>query len=513
MSVSAKPAVSVKPLSELLEGFVSPEKIGDVEVAGLSLDSRQIEPLDCFVALQGEASHGLSYLEQALDAGASAVLTDARYPQENMGANARAPVIVIENLRLHLGVIANRFYDYPSCDMTILGVTGTNGKTSVAAILAASLQQRHGAAAYVGTLGMGCWPKLNATANTTPDLLSLQRQFATWRELGVEICTLEASSHALAQGRLDGVDFDIAIFTNLSHEHLDYHGSMAAYGESKRLLFEQPLRHAVINIDDDFGRDLNANIDPSIQTWPYGLDGSLQDYPTLTTATSVSISLDGIEMWVRSPVGEGLIKSPLLGMFNVSNLLAAIASLTALGFAFDEISQALIATPPIPGRMQLVNRDLSGNSSLPKVIVDYAHTPDGLKQSLSTLREMAAGDVICVFGCGGERDKDKRAMMGGIAEQLADAVIVTSDNPRNESPTEIVSQILAGQKSPADSLVELDRKKAIALAIGQASSHDVVLVAGKGHEQYQLLEGKCLPFSDLAVCREMLEHLDRGLQS
>ena len=511
MSLRAAPVNESKSLTCLLEGILPADQISEAEISGLCLDSRAVKPRDCFIALQGEHSHGLRYLEQALDAGANAILTDADDMIENEQNSVSVPIVVVKNLREYLGEISNRFFDNPSREMTIIGVTGTNGKTTIAALLAGVLKQHFGAAAYVGTLGTGCWPELKEQTNTTPDLLSLQHQFATWHAQGVQACALEASSHALAQGRLQGVDIDVAIFSNLSHEHLDYHGSMQAYGESKRLLFSKPVRDAVINIDDAFGRDIYGRIDPDIRLWPYGVTVSDQDYPNLTHASSINTSLDGIEMWVSTPGGEGTISSPLVGEFNVANLLATIAGLAALRLEFDEIASAIAKTQAIPGRMQVVNRELPDNAAtLPTVIVDYAHTPDGLRHSLATLRKMVMGRVICIFGCGGERDREKRPMMGRIAEQLADTVIITSDNPRGESQDEIVVQILAGQVSPSDSIIEPDRRQAIAQGIGMASDCDVVLIAGKGHEDYQLIDDKALPFSDLAVSLENLARVSSG---
>ena len=512
--MSPATTIKAKSLSSLLDGILPAEAIFDAEISGLCLDSRAVKPRDCFIALQGEQAHGLSYVEQALQAGAGAILADAELSQQDERLPASVPFMCVENLRDHLGEISNRFFDYPSREMSIIGVTGTNGKTSVAAILATVLKRHFGAAAYVGTLGMGCWPDLAGGVNTTPDLLSLQGQFATWRDQGIKNCALEASSHALAQGRLKGIDIDVAIFTNLSHEHLDYHGTMEAYGESKRLLFNKPVRAAVTNIDDAFGRDIYQRIDRDIGLWPYGVSASKESYPNLTTASDITTSLDGIEMWVSSPCGEGRIRSPLVGEFNVANLLATVAGLAALELDFDDIAEAIAETNAIPGRMQIVNHDLANKADcLPTVLVDYAHTPDGLQHSLASLREMVSGKLICVFGCGGERDKEKRPMMGQIAERLADTVIITSDNPRGESQKDIGTHILAGQTKPEDSIVEPDRRKAIGKAIGLASVGDAVLIAGKGHEQDQLISGQSLPFSDIAVSKEALAARELGVSS
>ncbi|MGR8946870.1 MAG: UDP-N-acetylmuramoyl-L-alanyl-D-glutamate--2,6-diaminopimelate ligase [Gammaproteobacteria bacterium] len=504
-------AIATKSLASILEGIVPESDSGGVQISGLRIDSRQITPRECFVAVPGENANGIEFLDDAIARGASAALVDANCLEPGDSENKPVPCLIVENLLEHLPLISNRFYDYPSRDITIVGVTGTNGKTSIASILAAAFKYRFGKSTYVGTLGIGHWPHLQPNLNTTPDLLTIQRQLAESRAKGSNHCTLEASSHGLAQGRLAGVEIDVAVFSNLSHEHLDYHGSMEAYAASKRLLFNKPVEHAVLNIDDEFGRRLCADIDSDIVRWPYGLEASKQHYDNLTTASDVNISLRGISMWVRTPVGEGVIRSALIGSFNVANLLAAIAAAAALGWSFDDIAEAIACSAVVPGRMEFINsnvdRGRDGDDSLPTVIVDYAHTPDGLAQSLESLRTLADGRLICVFGCGGDRDKDKRPMMGRVAENLADVVIVTSDNPRSESPQTIVEQILAGQKKPAASHIELSREKAIGFAIGQAGSGDVVLVAGKGHEDYQIVGAQKIPFSDRSLCRKLLQQI------
>ena len=503
-----------KPLSQLLRGILPLDESEEIEVAGLCLDSRAVQADDCFIALQGHETHGLSYLNDALKAGASAVLSDIEYQGHAPQVEAGVPVLVIEKLREHLATIANRFYDYPSNELAVVAVTGTNGKTTVAATLAELLKLHYGGALYVGTLGIGCWPALFETANTTPDLLSLQKHFAACRSAGVKACALEASSHALAQNRMSGIAVDVAIFTNLSHEHLDYHGSMEAYAKAKFQLFKPPLGDAVINVDDSHGRELYEKLDAETCAWPYGLGEKAQGFSNLTTATSVKLGLHGIDMHVSSPCGEGWVHSPLIGDFNVSNLLGVIAALAALGLEFEQISQLLPSASVVPGRMQLVNGDSSGvDGHHPRVIVDYAHTPDGLEHSLKTLREITSGRVICVFGCGGDRDREKRPLMGKIAGQYADSVIVTSDNPRGESPPAIIEEILAGPSATEKFLVEPDRRKAISAAIANARHEDTILIAGKGHENTQLVQGAKLPFSDVEVAREILATTTAELES
>ena len=493
---------TTKSLAAILAGIVPDTDTSDIQIGGLSMDSRQISLNDCFVAVAGEQMHGAKYVNDAITRGAGAILVDDEYT--DLSVSGEVPCVMVKGLRNYLPLISNRFYDYPSRDITILGVTGTNGKTTIACILAACLKHQYGESTYVGTLGSGYWPKLKPNLNTTPDLLTLQQHLAHSRANGVDNCTLEASSHGLAQGRLSGIDLNVAIFSNLTHEHLDYHGSMEAYGAAKRTLFQKPVEHAVLNIDDEFGRALHTEIDSAIVRWPYGLHEKSQRYDNLTTAREINASARGIQMLVRTPLAEGLISSSLIGTFNVSNLLAVIAALTALGWEFDDIRAAIASARTVPGRMEVVKPDNEGHDDLPAVVVDYAHTPDALEKSLEALRALTTGQLICLFGCGGDRDQDKRPLMGRIAERFADKVIITSDNPRSESPELIAEEILAGQETPTSSTVELSRDKAILKAIELASDNDIVLIAGKGHENYQLIGEKKIAFSDQLVSKKIL---------
>lgn len=499
---------SGKPLSSLLDGIAEVSHQHDIEVHGLCLDSRKIVPGDCFIALQGDRGHGLQYLDAVISAGARAVLSDQAGQQfADPAERCRIPVIFVDDLRKELGALSNRFYDYPSKRIKTLAITGTNGKTTIASILAEIFEKAHGSAAYIGTLGIGLWHNLEASENTTPDLLTVQRELAGFANGGIKACTLEASSHALDQNRLDGIETDVAVFTNLTHEHLDYHGSMQAYGEAKRRLFDAgarrcaPPSNAVINLDDPYSEKILAQLDPKTVVWPFAFEGKNQDYPGLTFASNVEASLQGISMHVVSPVGEGFIRSKLLGHFNVSNLLATIASLAALGWEFSEIQKALENVAGVPGRMEVIQLVGLSDDSVPAVVIDYAHSPDALRQVLSSLRVLTNGRLICVFGCGGDRDQGKRAQMGAIAEQLADVVVVTTDNPRGEDPTEIIRHVVAGQKKPERTLQEVDRETAIRKAIAMADANDVILIAGKGHETYQIIAQRRVPFSDYEVSR------------
>lgn len=496
-------------LAQVLEGILPSAKCPNIEVRNLSLNSQNIQPGDVFVALRGTADHGLRFYQQAVSAGAVAVFSDPNDGIPDTVFTGAVPVIEIENLRTHLGAISNRVYGNPSLDVKTICVTGTNGKTTIAHIVCAALNHLQGDSAYVGTLGIGLWGEFSASINTTPDLLTLQRHLAEWRDRGVKYCALEASSHALEQGRLDDISIGVAIFTNLTHEHLDYHGTMENYGRAKKRLFQKDFSHAVINVDDSFGRELCKALSRRKNVWPFSLDDGdgkqKSDFENLTTASVKKLALSGIEMVVRSPFGRGKICAPLIGAFNASNLLAAFTSLAALGWTFEQIAEALALVPAVPGRMEVVNVFELADVELPTVVVDYAHSPDGLQQALVSLRELTNGRLTCVFGCGGDRDSSKRAMMGRIAEKYADNIVITNDNPRTESPQKIVQQILNGVQNIDKAIIETDRRKAIFEAIKHAATNDVVLIAGKGHEHFQQLGKEKIPFSDQACSRAALQ--------
>ena len=353
-------------------------------------------------------------------------------------------------------------------------------------------------AATIGTLGAGFAGSLYVGERTTPDVISVQRLLARFLAEGATDIAMEVSSHALDQGRVDGVQFRLAVFTNLTRDHLDYHGSMEAYGAAKQRLFEWPgLAAAVINIDDAFGRRLAASLPVTVARLGFAIDQANAD----VRATGIEAHAHGLRFDLHTPWGEARIESPLLGRFNVSNLLAVAASLGALGHEFAEIRSVLGALEPVSGRMSR----LGGEAGRPLVVVDYAHTPDALEQALASVRAHCAGVLVCVFGCGGERDAGKRPQMAGIAERLADRVIVTDDNPRAEDGDAIVAAIMQGFRDPAAIVVERDRHRAIHRAIAEARADDIVLVAGKGHEPYQEIGGRRLPFDDREVARQALE--------
>jgi len=507
--------MSAMRLDELLRGIAAPSR-GDIMVSGLTQDSHAVRAGDAFVALAGAKHHGIEFAPQAVEHGAATILAEPPVP-ENLAAPAARPsgplrrslrhpasavrfpipVIRIDDLRLRLGEIAARFFGDPSAALTVVGVTGTSGKTSIVQLLAQAFAQLGKRAATIGTLGAGLHGSLHAGERTTPDVIRVHGLMAEFRDAGATNVAMEVSSHALDQHRVDGIHFDVAVFTNLTRDHLDYHGTMEAYGLAKAKLFAWPnLSAAVINVDDAFGRELAGRIPGDTRLVRCGIDTADAD----VQATDVHTHSDGIDFHLVTPWGEAGVHSSLLGRFNVANLLAVVGVLGALDVPFAQIRDALEALRPINGRM---NR-LGGGAS-PLVVVDYSHKPDALEQVLAALRAHCDGTLICVFGCGGERDAGKRPIMGAIAERMADAVIVTDDNPRGEDGDAIVAQIVAGMHAPERATVERDRARAIGIAIAQARAGDVVLIAGKGHETYQEVGGVKHPFDDLQVARATLE--------
>jgi UDP-N-acetylmuramoyl-L-alanyl-D-glutamate--2,6-diaminopimelate ligase len=476
-----------------------------IVVSGLTLDSRQVRRGDAFFALAGTRSHGIEFAAGAVRRGAQVVLaelplTDA---DELPASVADAPVLWIENLHEQVGEIAARFYQRPSESMRVIGFTGTNGKTSCVQLLAQALTLLGHRAASIGTLGAGLHGQLNDGERTTPDAISVQALLARFRDADVSHVAMEVSSHALQQGRVGAVDFEVAAFTNLTRDHLDYHGSMEAYGAAKARLFAWPgLQTAVLNGDDDYGRQLAKQLPSAVTSLRFSMAG---DEDAEIIASDIVTSAEGLAFHLRTPWGARHVSSHLLGRFNVSNLLAVAASLGALGESFERIIDTLRQLQPVNGRMSRVG----GLHGLPLVVVDYAHTPDALEQALTALRAHCAGQLICVFGCGGERDAGKRPLMGEIAARLADVAIVTDDNPRGEDGDAIVVQISAGMAAARAMTVQRDRAAAIGAALQMAHAADVVLIAGKGHETYQDGASGRHPFDDLAVAHAALERLSR----
>jgi len=483
-------------LSELLPDIAGIP--ADLAITGLVQDSRAIKPGDAFVAIGGFGAHGLGFVDHARNAGVAAILFEPPAPE---ATPAPGDAIAVPGLRARMGAMADRFHGEPSRAMTMVGVTGTNGKTSTVQLLAQAwtlLGRRSGS---IGTLGAGLSGHVVPTGFTTPLVLQLHGLLAELCEAGAQAVAMEVSSHALDQGRVDGVHFDVAVFTNLTRDHLDYHGDMATYGEAKARLFAWPdLRAGVINLDDAFGRELRARLPPGVRGVGVSSTGAQAD----VRAENIVLDATGVAFDLVVDDARFPLQSPLLGRFNVDNLLAVAGVLHALGEAPEAIAATLARLEPIPGRMNRLGGMAADGSRLPLVVIDYAHTPDALEQALVSLRGHARGRLVCVFGCGGERDRGKRPQMAAIAERNADIVIVTDDNPRNEDGNAIVAEIVAGFAAPNAVQVERDRAAAIARAVGEAGPDDIVLVAGKGHEPYQEVAGVRHPFDDTQVAARAL---------
>jgi len=462
-----------------------------VPLTRLSADSRHVGPEVAFAAFPGSAHDGRSFIPQAIAKGVPAVLWDQNHFLWDPAW--QVPNVPVPDLRHHVGNIAARIYGEPCRKLRMFGVTGTNGKTSVAHWLAQAYSRLGTPSVVVGTIGNGFPGALSPSTHTTPDAVRLQEMLAHYVTNGARACAMEVSSHGLHQGRINGCRFDVAVLTNLSRDHLDYHGSMEAYAEAKASLFAWPeLKHAVLNLDDEFGRKLSSRISGS-KTIGYGFNqGEVR-------AEAIAISREGMKLSLNTAWGKAELEARLVGRFNAANLMAALASLLVSDIPLQEACAALSQVTPPEGRMQML-----GGGTHPLVIVDYAHTPDALEKVLATLRPLAGeGRVICVFGCGGNRDRGKRPLMGQVAAKGADLVFVTSDNPRNEDPSDIISEILAGVEA-GSSRIEANRARAIFEAVGEAKANDIVLVAGKGHENYQEIQGQKLPFSDVELAQKAL---------
>ncbi|MBK9132257.1 MAG: UDP-N-acetylmuramoyl-L-alanyl-D-glutamate--2,6-diaminopimelate ligase [Gammaproteobacteria bacterium] len=501
-------AVNPRPqrLSTLLQGLVAVDAGNDPEIAGLETDSRRVLPGDLFLACAGGHAHGAEYIDAAVRAGARAVVyePDARVSPSLLEPRG-VPLVGVAGLGHQLGVIAARFYEDPSRDMLVIGITGTNGKTSVCHYLAQALLRDGAPCGVIGTLGYGAYGALRAGAYTTPDAVTLQSELAAMRAAGIRRVVMEVSSHALEQERTRGVAFDGAIFTNLTRDHLDYHGDLTAYACAKQKLFLVPgLSYAVINEDDAFGRELLAGLARPIVGVRYGLDegAGREDGLRYVHGTVARRDLAGMELRIRSSWGDGVLNTALLGGFNASNLLAVLAMLLLMELPLEEALARLENLRAVPGRMERFERAAGPG---PLVIVDYAHTPDALRQALQTLRPHCAGRLWCVFGCGGDRDRGKRPQMGAVAAHYADRIVVTSDNPRHEDPQAIIGEILAGVERAEDVARVPDRAAALRRAIESARPEDIILVAGKGHEDYQQVGDELLPFSDRDQVRRLLE--------
>jgi UDP-N-acetylmuramoyl-L-alanyl-D-glutamate--2,6-diaminopimelate ligase len=476
-----------------------------VKPRGICADSRQVKPGDVFAAMPGVRSDGRAFIADAVARGASAVLWESA----DAGAfDVGVPNLPVAGLQAISGELADLIYGRPSEKLWLCGVTGTNGKTSVSQWIAQASTLLGRKCGVIGTLGNGFPGALADSANTTPDAISIQTTLAAMLEDGAQACAMEVSSIGLDQGRTNGLSFATAVFTNLTRDHLEYHGSMEKYGAAKARLFAAAgLKSVVINLDDAFGIELCASLaGKGLRRIGYTLAASAQQQEIadeIITAEKLRIDGNGLRFTLRTAQGAADIAAPLHGRFNASNLLAVLGALLASGVAPEQAAAVMPQLVAPPGRMQTVASGAAGQQGAePLVVVDYAHTPDALEQALTTLREVAAargGRLLCLFGCGGERDPGKRPLMGEVVQRLADVAFVSSDNPRSEEPQVIIAAILVGMKQGAR--VEADRATAIRQVVREASDKDVLLIAGKGHEPYQEIAGRRLPFSDIKEAR------------
>lgn len=474
------------------------------QFTSVTADSRQVKAGSLFLAYPGARSDGRNYIAQAVQSGATGVAWES----DGFAWNTALQVanVAVANLKEQVGQIAAEFYHYPSRKLNMIGVTGTNGKTSVSQWVAQTLTALRQKTAVIGTIGNGFVGEQGAilaeAANTTPDAILLQAMLADYVQQGAKAVAMEVSSHGLHQGRVNGVEFDVAVLTNLSRDHLDYHETMEDYAAAKQQLFGwQGLSMAILNADDAFGQSVAASMKMENKPFlTYGLhQGDIRGH-------DLQLNQQGLVMHVSTPQGEATLSAPVLGRFNAYNVLAVLAALLAVEVSLKDAVAAIANITPVQGRMQQF-----GGGDLPLVVVDYAHTPDALENVLTTLREQVQGKLICVFGCGGDRDAGKRPLMGAAASRLADAVIVTSDNPRSENPDQIIKEVMVGVT--VNGVIEPDRASAIGKAIRMAQKGDVVLIAGKGHENYQEISGVRLPFSDAEVAQSALGSLQNTLNT
>lgn len=506
-----------KTLGDLLPSSLFPNVAAhaSLPVGGLAIDSRKVRSGDVFLAYPGESVDGRAFIDQAIARGAVAVIAEsAPAAALRERSDVSVPVLPVVQLRDQVSVIADRFFDQPSAAMRIVGVTGTNGKTSCTQLIAQALRLLGKPCGVIGTLGNSLDAAEQYTNSgsglTTPDPIALQSQLAQWRDKNVQHTAMEVSSHGLAQGRVSGIRFCGAVFTNLTRDHLDFHGTMAEYGAAKARLFDMPgLEFAVINRDDHFGNELIKKIGARLPVFAFSLKNNKGMHDT-TASIAIHIAdfhAHGVSAVVKTPWGDIALRSHLLGDFNLSNLLAVIGVLGQLGVEPAAISALLPQLDPIAGRMQRV----AAKADI-EVVVDYAHTPDALEHALAASRRHCRGKLWCVFGCGGDRDAGKRPLMGKIASRLADRVVLTSDNPRTENPHTILDQIAAGidDAQAINVMIESDRAAAISFAVRRAQAGDMVLLAGKGHEDYQLVGSEIRPFNDVMVARAALLARDAG---
>lgn len=479
-------------LSEILRPWSEILSI-DTDITGLQNDSRKVKKGDLFLAYPGSQSDGRRYIHQAISAGAAAIAYDPQDCPAEMLLTQPVTFVAIPELHIHLGEIAKRFFHHPEKEISITGVTGTNGKTTIAYQLAQAHALLGMPSAYIGTIGQGMVSSLQPLANTTPDALSLISLLHDYQQQHIQQVCMEVSSHALSQHRVDDLEFNQAIFTNLTLDHLDYHQTMQQYAEAKAKLFAwESLEWVIINKDDAYAEKMSHAVRSGVKQLTYGLHAKAD-----IQAISWHMDMKGTQIEVASPWGKYDLHITSLGEFNIYNSLAVFGSLLASGYAPDKVLSVMAKLKAAPGRLERV-------TDSPCVLVDYAHTPDALENVLTTLSQLKRGRLWVVFGCGGDRDKSKRPIMGKAASQYADEIIITSDNPRSEDPVQIVEEIAEGIPASIAVTKMVDREKAIAHALKAADKDDIILIAGKGHEDYQQIGSVKYPFSDQAVVRKLM---------
>lgn len=478
----------------MMEWLPECSALAGIKANNITLDSREVTAGSIFVALKGFTQDGHDYIEKAIAQGAVAVLCEHAQITEKFAV----PVCEIENLAQRLGELTHQFYGAATEQLKVIGVTGTSGKTSTCQYLAQAMDFLGKRCGVIGTNGQGLWGQLTQTLNTTPDVIRLHTELARQKQQGAQYCAMEVSSHGLDQGRVNGVTFSTAVFTNLSRDHLDYHQTMQAYGEAKWQLMQWPnLKNAVVNLDDEWAQEhLNSVKAERVLTYSLTQAADVQ-------ATNIRCHQAGVDATVITHEGNIELNLRLLGRFNLSNALAAFTVLIAEGVPLNTAARIVSNSSPVKGRMETLRMRYS-----PTVVVDYAHTPDELKNALQACREHVAGRLVVIFGCGGDRDQGKRPQMAKVAGELSDMAVVTDDNPRSENSEKIINEIVAGFDAAADFQVIPNRADAIFQTLEQCDSADVVLVAGKGHENYQEIAGVRHPFSDQETIINWQETLD-----
>jgi len=484
-------------LAELLGGLVVGHLLTKnvTDIKGIALDSRKVEKGFAFIAVTGAIEHGLVYASKAIEQGACVIIYDPKGSEDFAVEPLDCDAFAVEDLSLKLGCIADRFYNSPSKSIEVIGVTGTNGKTSCSQFLAQLIPE----CGVIGTLGWGEQGALNETVNTTPDALDVQQILAGFLVLKKKAVVMEVSSHGMQQGRVNAVNFKGVVFTNLTRDHLDYHGTMAAYLTAKLALFKRPeLQFAVVNTDDEHALRFLEVTHQQVKRWAFSAKGCQCESAENVIAEEVEYSLDGIQFFVCWRSQKVWVQTKIVGDFNLENILAAITVLLAQGYPLEFAASKVKGLLPVEGRMERF-----GGDARPVVFIDYAHTADALEKVLQGLRKYCSQRLWLVFGCGGNRDKGKRAQMGAVAEKFSDKVIITDDNPRLEDPKQIIRDILMGFNENNYEVIQ-NREQAIQSVIDRAGKQDCIVVAGKGHENYQDIQGLKYTFSDRDVVQQAL---------